>query len=393
MPFNAALLRGLIREPTAELGAIARSARVSLAEIEAWANGAVEPSKSDVAKLSKALAVPPFYFYRKQPRIRPIHILDFRKAVPEEAELIGQPLREIQRATEYIHLLSRLYEENDELFKGFTRQRFRVGASNETGRLASQVREALGLTEERQNALTTPAAFYKFLRGRTEQEIAPVFQSSLDDSSIKGITVHLEGEIFDTFVMVNTKAQSDAARLFSLAHEIYHVLNRHSGISNFYRSPNGVERSANSFAARLLMPRGLVRRLSGDLGLSTQSYELDAPRRLAYRLKVSQFAAAIRIRDLGLVPKDFVDRWLEQFAGRPRPDEVSRRGGGDQTDPALAKIARYGLLFSTVVPSAVQRNLIDPSVVFRYSRLKPRFIESLSATARGRLGELDADSA
>jgi Zn-dependent peptidase ImmA (M78 family) len=59
-------------------------------------------------------------------------------------------------------------------------------------------------------------------------------------------------------IVVNTMQQTRGRRLFTLAHELGHVLMRKSGISDPFVSRNATERLCNRFAASFLVPSSFV---------------------------------------------------------------------------------------------------------------------------------------
>lgn len=92
---------------------------------------------------------------------------------------------------------------------------------------------------------------------------------------------------------------SNTRQRFTLAHEIAHyILHRDligDGITDnaLYRSaqPSAIERQANQFAARILMPAHLVRRFHNE-GITSAD-------RMAAKFEVSPAVADIRLKELG----------------------------------------------------------------------------------------------
>lgn len=94
---------------------------------------------------------------------------------------------------------------------------------------------------------------------------------------------------------------SPTRQRFTLAHEIAHYILHLSligdGITDdaLYRSkqPSQIERQANRFAARMLMPAHLVRQHFAA--------GLQSPEKMARKFEVSSAVAEIRLRELGLI--------------------------------------------------------------------------------------------
>lgn len=97
-------------------------------------------------------------------------------------------------------------------------------------------------------------------------EIA-VEEQELQTDSIRGVAV--AGTSFFPGILVNTRSyfnKTEVGRRFTLAHELFHVLYDRARarcvahVSGPWALP-GIEKRANAFAAMLLMPRGLVRKV------------------------------------------------------------------------------------------------------------------------------------
>lgn len=122
---------------------------------------------------------------------------------------------------------------------------------------------------------------------------------------------------------------------FTLAHEIAHyVLHRDligDGVTDrgLYRSRLGgiVERQANRYAANILMPALLVREAWRQYG---------TPGRVATRFEVSDEAARIRLRELGLIGSGEAapDRPPAEGGRLPPSDPVPEARSGGSSPPA-----------------------------------------------------------
>ncbi|AWE42786.1 hypothetical protein DDD63_08560 [Actinobaculum sp. 313] len=110
-------------------------------------------------------------------------------------------------------------------------------------------------------------------------------------------------------------ADSYNGKVFTLFHEVAHLANRTSGVCTLDRDISA-EAVANAFAANFLMPEAYVR--------ATASASSESPsalaQKVAHEFKVSDFAAAVRLRVLDLITDEDLDliqagserRWQEQ---------------------------------------------------------------------------------
>jgi len=122
-------------------------------------------------------------------------------------------------------------------------------------------------------------------------------------------------------------ADSKAAQMFTLAHELVHIWLGESGISNLertYAPPLDVERFCNSVAAKILLPDSEVRDIWPQARLRSAPWEW-----LTGRFKVSSLVILRRLIDLHLIDRrTFSDAYREQEQKFARHD-ARPSGGGD----------------------------------------------------------------
>src|SRR5690606_12377001 len=142
-------------------------------------------------------------------------------------------------------------------------------------------------------------------------------------------------------------ADSKAAQMFTLAHELAHLWLGESGISDASVSqvPNQrIERWCNQVAAELLMPMREVRaRHQADLPVPQEM------QRLAREFKVSSVVALLRLFDAGFI--DSATLWGHYRGEQARLRDLERRdGGGGDFYRSLS--ARTGRRFARAVVSS-----------------------------------------
>lgn len=167
------------------------------------------------------------------------------------------------------------------------------------GARAAEFRRALGLRDGFRPSENQSGAVFNFWRGQLESKGYLVFQTTgVDYDVFRGLSIYHD-EL--PLILVNG---SDAAngKVFSLFHEVAHIANRTSGVCMLAESVH-VEVLANRFAASFLMPETEV------LRVQRTPDRREFIRKVATEFRVSQYAAAIRLRTLDLID----DETLEAF--------------------------------------------------------------------------------
>lgn len=164
---------------------------------------------------------------------------------------------------------------------------------------ATELRKQFGLTDAFVPPESANSQVFNFWRGMLESRGVLVFQTTkISLNTFRGLSIHHEDL---PIVMVNG-ADSTAGRIFTLFHEVAHLINRTSGLCAL-RETVDEEAIANNFAANFLMPEAAVR-----ANLQYADDPLAASEHLALHFKVSNLAAAVRLRRLGVIDDDELDK-------------------------------------------------------------------------------------
>jgi len=163
---------------------------------------------------------------------------------------------------------------------------------------ATELRKEFGLTDVFVPPESANSQVFNFWRGLLEHAGVLVFQTtriSLD--TFRGLSVYHD----DLPIVIVNGGDSPAGRTFTLFHEIAHLINRTSGLCAL-REAVDEEAIANNFAANFLMPEAAVR-----ANLKHPDNPLAASEHLARHSKVSNLAAAVRLRRLDLIDDEDLD--------------------------------------------------------------------------------------
>ncbi len=309
-------------------GLSAASVATRFPKIAAWLRKESQPTFKQLEDFAKATHTPFGYFFLPEPPIERVPIPDFRT--------IGNEL--IERATP--DLLDTIYicQQRQEWYREFARTTGEppltfVGSarrSDEVSVAAHQIRVALGFSiDERREIRTWTDALRRFIEQAdslgalvmVNGVVGSNNRRKLDPTEFRGFAL---SDSRAPLVFING-ADTKAAQMFTLAHELAHLWLGESALSDVgpVTSPsNEVEKWCNQVAAELLVPLDSLR-----LELRQGESLLEAKDRLARHFKVSTLVILRRIHDAGGLTRNQL--WAEYEAELSRLREVSRPSGGD----------------------------------------------------------------
>jgi Zn-dependent peptidase ImmA (M78 family) len=227
--------------------------------------------------------------------------------------------------------------------------------------------------------LRTPIArAFRNLRIRVEDLGVSVYIEPLGDDDSRGVSI-----FFNDFpaIIIDQHEKHDGARLFTLFHELCHLLVRQTGVSNF-SNRNDVERFCNRFAAAFLMPREAVEAVialpqSGTIDPSISDLAFGAE-----KLCVTISQLALRLEQLGLADAGYFKRITAQL--RPPTPPKKRKGG----DWKYTFVSRYGYNLPTAVIGSLGRGQIGPVDAARILEVSPDNLGDVKSTIDDRRLEL-----
>lgn len=318
--------------------------------LEAWESGETRPTLKQVERFAKATHAPVGYLFLEEPPVEHVPIPDFRTLGNEH---VGHPSPD---------LLDMLYvcQQRQEWYRGFARSTGEtplafVGSADVTSDIvttAASIREALEFDlEERRQLRTWTDALRRFI----EQADALGILVMVSGVVLNNTHRPLNPEEFRGFALADdlaplvfiNGADTKAAQMFTLAHELTHIWLGRSAVSDAQASwvqDDRVERWCNRVAAELLVPLFVVRQ-EYDEGAELGA-EVD---RLARRFKVSTLVILRRIHDAGGITREQLWKAYEEEVERLRA--ISGGSGGNfyltQAARASRRFAR-ALVVSTL---------------------------------------------
>lgn len=340
-------------------GAAALSKRFP--KLEAWQRGEAEPTLKQLETFALATHTPFGYFFLAEPPVEQVPIPDFRTI---GNELIEQPTPNLldtiyvcQQRQEWYREYCRMTGEQPLPFIGS------VSRTDDVVATAERIRSALGFSiEERRQIGTWTEALRRFIEQADSLGILVMVNGvvgsnnrrKLDPAEFRGFAL---SDPLAPLVFING-ADTKAAQMFTLAHELVHLWLAETGLSDVgpVTTPsNDVELWCNRVAAELLVPLAELRREYQPRA----NLQEEVPR-LARAFKVSTLVILRRIHDAGGLTREQL--WAEYEAELSRLRQIARSSGGDFY---LTTAARVGKRFARAVVSAALEGRSSFTEAFR----------------------------
>jgi Zn-dependent peptidase ImmA (M78 family) len=327
-------------------------------KLSAWEQGSAKPTLKQIEKFASATHTPIGFLFLQEPPVEHIPIPDFRTA---GSKGIGRPSPDLldiiyvcQQRQEWYRDFARSQRESPLSFVGSANLNSSVEAT------AEGMRQALNFDiEERRQLPTWTDALRRFIEQADAMGIMVMCSGvvlnnnnrRLDPDEFRGFAL---ADDLAPLVFING-ADTKAAQMFTLAHELAHIWLGQSAVSDaqaLQLSEHQVERWCNQVAAELLVPLAtLSREYRGD---SELRIELN---RLARLFKVSTLVILRRIHDAGgLTKREF---WQEYEAELERLLAIAKGSGGNFYLTQAARVSKRfarALVISTLEGQTLHRD-------------------------------------
>lgn len=294
-------------------------------KIAEWEAGELQPTLKQLERFAGAVHVPIGYLFLPEPPRESLPIPDFRTVSD----------RSITRLN--VNLLDTIYlcQERQAWYRDYARlHRFtpidfigKAKLSDAPAEAAKAISTRMNLSMDERSRLPSWAEALRQLVAKAEGLGVLVMASS-----IVGSNTHRKLEVseFRGFALVDSlaplifinAADSKAAQMFTLAHELAHLWVDESGVSDaeaIKASEQEIERWCNAVAAELLMPMQATR----------AAYQRNTPltdeiQRLAKRFKVSTLVVLRRLFDAGFLDEETL--WQNYRQESERIANLNRSG-------------------------------------------------------------------
>jgi Zn-dependent peptidase ImmA (M78 family) len=323
----------------ARLDVLALTARFP--RLEAWENGEVRPTLKQLEHYARATHAPIGYFFLPAPPVELVPIPDFR-TVADRA--IARPSPNLLD-TVYACQERQAWYRDFALIEGQPPLPF-IGALNANSapvQAAEQIRRLLGFdVDARRDCRTWAEALPLFIEQAEHVGVMVMVSGVVLNNNYR----HLDPQEFRGFALVDERAplvfingaDSKAAQMFTLAHELAHLWLGQSALSNVGADEtpdNAIESWCNQVAAELLVPMAVfLAELIRDEPVR------DTLSRLARYFKVSTLVVLRRLADAGRLDRNAFFRAYRDELERLRNFDTAGSGGGDFYRTTASRVSK-----------------------------------------------------
>jgi Zn-dependent peptidase ImmA (M78 family) len=341
-----------------------------------WINKQIQPTFKQLESVAKATSTPLGFFFLSQPPQEKLPIPHYR-TIDDRGTKIPSPnlletVQSMQRRQEWMHdyLVEREHEALD--FVG-------VESIKQTPfNIAKGIRKKLGLEHGwAANCPTWIEALSMLLHKIEDIGILVVVNGIVGNNTHRKLDV----DEFRGFVLVDkyaplifvNNADSKAAQMFTLAHELAHIwlgVSAAFDLQELQPADNETEKICNSVAAEFLVPETELKEYWDKVRMDNERFNL-----LARRFKVSEVVAARRTLDLGLISwNEFFDFYHNRYLVGLKEAPGAAGGNFYYNQPF-----RVGRRFAEAVISATTEGKLLYQEAYRLTGLKGKTFANFAA--------------
>lgn len=325
--------------------------------LPAWESGVARPTLKQLEKFAASTHVPVGYLFLAEPPEEAVPIPDFRTvrdvAIRRPSPELLDTIYQCQQRQDWFRDYARLNGDEPATFVGTLTTNVAPASA------AAQMSEVLGFSPSERGAAWSDA-FRKLSAAADHAGVLVMVNGIVSTNTHR----KLNPEEFRGFALADdlapiafvNAADTKAAQIFTLVHELAHLWLGASGLSDVdpaRPTQDPIERWCNQVTAEFLMPEATLRGYAPDIDDLPRSLE-----QLASRFKVSTLAALRRLHDLSKIPDglyhetyaDELDRVMLLIETR------SEASGGNFYNTQLVRVGRR--FARAVVASTLEGNTL-----------------------------------
>lgn len=342
---------------------------------EKWENGEVMPTWNQLCMLSNQYKRPSAFFFRKHPpSSKPLNIIEYRKNGSTEDKSPKLTLG-IRSAINKRRIFLELMDDMNITKKSFIDFKFNTTNSEE---FAKKIRELLNvkLTEQKtwiKSNNRKDNKHYNFLnhwKDKVSNLGILIFEvSKVEMTEMRALCIYQKEY---PIILLNGK-DSVNGRIFSLFHELTHLLMGESAICDF-NEKNNKEYFCNKVSAEFLVPsEDLTSQIHVNHSKEWEDEELEF---FSNVYGVSKETILLRLLSLKKTSQKFYINKKEVWDLKIENSKKSKSGGGD---PVKNQVKYNGRLYSELVLTAYLDNVISPIEFSEDMGLKLKHTENLES--------------
>ena len=371
VPITPEVLSWAVEESGYSDEQIAAYIGVSADDLASWTRGDTRPTLTPLKKLATKLHRQLATFLLPAPPKQAPPQVQFRSIGAQPVRGLSpterRHLRRARRQQEIIGWLSQELNEPAPILP-------RHSVSDSPDTTGAVMRDRLNIEFSQQAKWTSPARAFDHWREAVGDIGVTVFVYSLGRDSCNGFSLwHGRAP-----VIAVSSAWREEARIFTLFHELGHLLLRGSSacVESVGRLRNDpIERWCERFAAAMLLPAGAIREILQRIGSTGRVRELSVARTVARKAHVSLRAATLRLIEVGLASLDLYDDIP------PFTDKKPEGGGGSGGRNRFAiKEDEFGPRATCVFVDAVQNDLLSRSQAVEYMDIPDAAFDDLAGS-------------
>lgn len=301
--------------------------------IQQWEYGNSFPTLAQLEKLAYNIYKRPLaVFFLPKPPKETTPKQDFRTLPDNEISNLSPELRLIIRRAKHHQLVLKQINDNKNPLVKPIHSEFNFDSINSNKKTANKIREYLGITKRLQQSFKNIEEAFNYYRNLIEHNGIFVFQYPLKEA--RGFSL-MDSEFP---VIVINSGDSPNGKIFSLFHELCHILFNTGGVFRDYYSeelkqkPNQIEVLCNQFASDILLPGYEL--LNENLILENRDdkeWTEDTLREIAFIFKVSKEVVLRKLLDEGKTTQAFYvktrNKWNEKYKNDLEKKQKTQQGG------------------------------------------------------------------
>jgi Zn-dependent peptidase ImmA (M78 family) len=348
-PVSPAVLRWAVEQDGRTLDALAEAADVPVVALEAWVAGETQPTVGQVSTLAKVLDRPRALFFLPRPPEGAGLPATFRHPPGADRDVTAAVRRKVRQTRRLQQALAWAQREAPEVEVPVAR------LSDSTITAAENARRWLCVPVSTQIGWRDDRAALAAWRQALDALGVFVFVVDLGRDDVRGFA---SWDDHAPTIVLNLTGVSPAARIFTMFHELGHLVLR---LDSACVEPRDgllvgaeVERWCENFAAEALMPRSDLQSWLGPR--EPGSATIETVKSIMTRYRVSGRAAAVRLVEMGLARPDLYAAVARAFVPKP-PDPNSK----PQSPPRqVARLRSYGpRAVSTILEALPERDALS----------------------------------